>query len=79
MTGDCTNLSQHRRCRRCTDLLANFHPGKLKNFVRVNSYEFWSKLLMVFNGSTIDKSLSTKQRTCLGFWGIMESTQSTLG
>lgn len=67
MTGACTNLSQHDRCRRCTDLVANLCPGKLKNFVRVNSDEFWSKLLVVFHRWTIDKSQSSKQRTCLGF------------
>lgn len=66
MTRACTNLSQHDRCLRCTDLVTNLHPGQLKNFVRINSDEFRSKLLMVFNGSTIDKSQSSKQRTRLG-------------
>ena len=66
MTRACTNLSQLDRCLRCTDLVANFHSGQLKNFVRINSDEFRSKLLMVFNGSTIDKSQSSKQRTRLG-------------
>jgi len=66
MTRACTNLSQHDRCLRCTDLVANLHSGQLKNFVRINSDKFRSKLLMVFNGSTIDKSQSSKQRTRLG-------------
>jgi len=66
MARACTNLSQHYRCLHCTNLVINLYPGQLKNFVRINSDEFRSKLLMVFNGSTIDKSQSSKQRTRLG-------------
>ncbi len=66
MTRACTNLSQDYRCLHSTDLVTNLYPGQLKNFVRINSDEFRSKLLMVFNGSTIDKSQSSKQRTRLG-------------
>ena len=66
MTRACTNLSQYDRCLRCTDLVAHLHPGQLKKFVRINSDKFRSKLLMVFNGSTIDKSQSSKRRTRLG-------------
>jgi len=70
MTRACTNLIQHDRCLRCTDLVANLHSGQLKNFVQINSDEFRSKLLMVFNGSTIDKI--AVQQTTHSFRGFGE-------